>query len=45
MPTPSHYALELLKAALNVFVAEVQALDDPRDLTEQTSAQSAFYTH
>jgi hypothetical protein len=30
------------KAALNVFVAEGQTLDDPRDLTEQTTAQEAF---
>jgi hypothetical protein len=36
---------QLLKAALNVFVAERQTLDDPRDLTEQTTAQSGFYTH
>jgi hypothetical protein len=35
----------LLKAALNVFVAEVQSLDDPRDLTEETTAQTGFYTH
>ena len=34
-----------LKAALNVFVAEEQTLDDPRDLTEQTAAQTGFYTH
>jgi hypothetical protein len=33
---------QLLKAALNVFVAEGQTLDDPRDLTEQTTAQTAF---
>jgi hypothetical protein len=36
---------QLLKAALNVFVAEGQTLDDPRDLTEETTAQSGFYTH
>jgi hypothetical protein len=35
----------LLKAALNLVVAEGQTLDDPRDLTEQTTAQTAFYTH
>jgi|SRR5215204_3094888 len=29
----------LLKAALNVFVAEGQTLDDPRDLTDKTKAQ------
>jgi hypothetical protein len=34
--------LWLLKAALNGFVAEGQTLDDPRDLTEQTTAQTAF---
>jgi hypothetical protein len=34
-----------LKAALNVFVVEGQILDDPRDLTEETTAQSGFYTH
>jgi hypothetical protein len=33
-----HYAPELFKAALNVFVAEGQTLDDPRDLTEETTA-------
>ena len=36
---------KLLKAALNVFVAEEQTLDDPRDLTEETTAQTGFYTH
>jgi hypothetical protein len=36
---------KLLKAALNVFVAEQQVLDDPRDLTDQTTAQTGFYTH
>jgi hypothetical protein len=36
---------QLLKATLNVFVAEGQTLDDPRDLTEQTTAQIGFYTH
>jgi hypothetical protein len=35
----------LLKAALNAFVAEERALDDPRDLTEETTAQTGFYTH
>ena len=34
-----------LKAALNVVVADEQTLDDPRDLTEQTTAQTGFYTH
>jgi hypothetical protein len=36
---------QLLKAALNVFVAEVQTLDDPEDLTGETFAQTGFYTH
>jgi hypothetical protein len=36
---------QLLQAALNGFVAGVQILDDPRDLTEQTTAQTGFYTH
>jgi hypothetical protein len=35
----------LLKTALNVFAAEVQTLDDPRDLTEETTAQTSFYTY
>jgi hypothetical protein len=37
--------LRVFKAALNVVVAEVQTLDDPRDLTEQLTAQTGFYTH
>ena len=37
--------LPLLKAALNVLVAEGQTLDDPRGPTEKTTAQSGFYTH
>ena len=36
---------KLLKAALNVFEAEGQTLEDPRDLTEETTAQTGFYTH
>jgi hypothetical protein len=36
---------KLLKAASNVFVAEGQTLDDPRDLTHKTTAQTGFYTH
>jgi len=36
---------QLLQAALNVFVAEGQTLDDSRDLTEDTTAQSGLYTH
>ena len=36
---------QLLKSTLNVFVAEGQTLDDPGDLTEETTAQTGFYTH
>jgi hypothetical protein len=35
----------LLKAALNTLVAEGRALDGPRDLIEQTTAQTGFYRH
>jgi hypothetical protein len=35
----------LLKAALNALVAEGQTLDDPRDLTEEITAQTGFYAH
>ena len=42
---PQPLSPQLLKAALNGLVAERQTLDDPRDLTEQTTAQSGFYTH
>jgi hypothetical protein len=42
LPTPSHDAPELLKAALKVFVAEGQTLDGPEDLTEETTAQTGF---
>jgi hypothetical protein len=45
LPTLSHDALRLLKAALNVVVAEGQTLDDPRDLTQETTARTGFYTH
>jgi hypothetical protein len=45
LPIPSYDALRFLKAALNVFVAERQTLDDPRDLTEKTTAQTGFYKH
>jgi hypothetical protein len=45
LPTPNYDPFELLKAALNVFAAEVQTLDGPRDLTEETTAQTGFYTH
>jgi hypothetical protein len=33
---------ELLKASLNVVVAEERALDDPRDLTGETTAEMAL---
>jgi hypothetical protein len=36
---------QLLKAALNVLVAEGQTPDDPRDLTHKTTAQTGLYTH
>jgi hypothetical protein len=45
LPTPSHHALQFLKAALNVVVAEVQALDDPKDLTRESPAQIGLYPH
>jgi hypothetical protein len=32
----------LLKAALNASIAEERALDDPRDRTEKTTAQTGF---
>jgi hypothetical protein len=35
----------LFNAALNAFAAERQTLVYPRDLTEQTTAQTGFYTH
>jgi hypothetical protein len=35
----------LLKAALNVFLAEMRTPDDPEGLTEQTTAQTGFSTH
>ena len=45
LPTSTPGAPEFFKAALSVVVAEDRALDDPRDLTEQTTAQTGFYTH
>jgi|SRR5215213_4771033 len=36
---------QLFKAGLNVVEAYDRALDDPRDLTEQTTAQTSFNTH
>jgi hypothetical protein len=36
---------QLLKGALNVFVADEWALDYPRDLTEETTSRTGFYTH
>jgi hypothetical protein len=35
----------LLKAALNVFVADERTVYGPEDLTHKTTAQSGFYTH
>jgi hypothetical protein len=36
---------ELLKAVLNVVVAEERALDGPEDLTHETTAQIGLYAH
>ena len=36
---------QLLKAALNVFIAEERALDGPEDLAHGATAQTGFYTH
>jgi hypothetical protein len=36
---------QLLKTPLNVFGVEGQTLDDPRGLTEESTAQTGFYTH
>ena len=36
---------QLLKAALNVFVAEVRTLDGPEDLSGETTAQIGLYSH
>jgi hypothetical protein len=44
LPTPSHDAPELFKAASNVFVAAEQALDSPEDLTGMTTAEIGLYT-
>jgi hypothetical protein len=37
LPTLTYYAVELLKASLNAVVAEERALDDPEDLTGETT--------
>jgi hypothetical protein len=39
---PKPHVAESFKAASNVFVAEEQTLDDPRDLTDKATAQTAF---
>src|SRR5918999_3069956 len=36
---------QLLKAAFNALVADERTVDDPRDLTSETTAQTGFYTH
>ena len=36
---------QLLKAALNVFVAEGQTLDGPEDLTHKMTVQIRLYAH
>jgi hypothetical protein len=41
LPIPPQISIAL-QAALKVVVADEQTLDDPRDLTEQTTAQTAF---
>jgi hypothetical protein len=45
LPTLSHDAPELFKAALQVVVAEERALDGPEDLTTETAAQIGLYAH
>jgi len=45
LPISIHDAVELLKASLNVVVAEERALDGPEDLAHGTTAQTGFYTH
>jgi len=42
---PIPYAPELLKAALDVSVADEWALDGPEDLAHGTMDQTGFYTH
>jgi hypothetical protein len=38
-------AVELLKASLNVVVAEEQAFDGPEGLTSEAAAQIGLYAH
>ena len=45
LPTLSHDAPELFKAALQVVVAEEQALDGPEVLPHGTVAQIGLYAH
>jgi hypothetical protein len=42
---PAPHVPEPLKAALKVVVAEEWALDPPRGLSSETTAQTGFYTH
>ena len=42
---PKPHIPESLKAALNVLVAEEQALDGPEDLTHKMTAQIRLYAH
>jgi hypothetical protein len=42
-PVPSNP--KLLKGALNAFVVDELRVDGPGDLTEETTAQTGFYTH
>jgi hypothetical protein len=45
LPTLSHDASELFKAALQVVVAEGQTLGGPEDLAHGTTARTGLYTH
>ena len=45
LPTLVHDAVELLKASSNAVVGEERALDDPEDLTDETTAQMGLYIH
>jgi hypothetical protein len=45
LPTLRHDAVELLKASLNVVVAEERVLDGPEGLTPYSSLQNGLYTY
>jgi hypothetical protein len=52
LKTPPHSSADpapgdskLLKIALNALVADERTLDDPRDLTDETTAHTGFYVH